>query len=96
MKQLTIIYDSSIEASIKELLDALEVPGVTWIYDVQGRGGRGAKMNSPVFPGNNNIAILVLTPDQVARVHRAIRRLQESFRLKPGVTLLCQDVEVLP
>ncbi|MGV3722515.1 MAG: PG0541 family transporter-associated protein [Actinomycetota bacterium] len=96
MKQLTIIYDSSIEASIKELLDALEVPGITWIYDVPGRGGRGAKMNSPVFPGSNNIAILVLTPEGVARVQRAIRRLQESFRLKPGVTLLCQDVEVLP
>jgi len=96
MKQLTIIYDSSIEASIKELLDALEVPGITWIYDVPGRGGRGSKMNSPVFPGSNNIAIIVLTQEGVTRVHRAIRRLQESFRLKPGVMLLCQDIEVLP
>jgi hypothetical protein len=28
-------------------------------------------------------------------VHRAIRRLQESFRLKPGITILSHDVEVL-
>ena len=96
MKQLTIIYDSSIEGSLKELFDALEVPGITWIYDVPGRGGRGSKMNSPVFPGSNNIAIMILEPEGVTRVHRAIRRLQESFRLKPGVTMLSQDVEVLP
>jgi hypothetical protein len=95
MKQLTIIYDSSIEGSMKELLEALEVPGVTWIYDVPGRGGRGAKMNTPVFPGFNNIAMLVLPEADVARVQRAVRRLQESFRLKPGITILCQDVDVL-
>jgi hypothetical protein len=95
MKQLTIIYDSSIEASMKELLEALEVPGITWIYDVPGRGGRGPKMNSPVFPGYNNIALVVLPEPDVARVHRAIRRLQESFRLKPGITILSHDVEVL-
>ena len=96
MKLLTIIYDSSIDASMLELLDALEVPGITWINDVPGRGGRGPKMNSPVFPGSNNIALVALPPEDVARVQRAIRRLQGSFRLKPGVTILCQDVEVLP
>jgi hypothetical protein len=96
MKLLTLIYDSSIEASMKELLDALEVPGITWVYDVPGRGGRGPKMNSPVFPGSNNIAYMLLTPDQVHRVHRAVRRLQDSFRPKPGITMFTQDVDVLP
>jgi hypothetical protein len=32
----------------------------------------------------------------VRRVHGAVRRLQSSYRLKPGVTMLLQDVEVLP
>lgn len=96
MKLLTIIYDSSIEASMKELLDALELPGITWVYDVPGSGGKGPKMNSPVFPGSNNIAYLVLAPDQVTRVHRTIRRLQDSFRLKPGITMFTQEIDVLP
>lgn len=96
MKLLTIIYDSSIEASMTELLDALQVPGVTWLYDVYGRGGRGAKMNTPVFPGTNNVALVALPDEDVARIHRAIRRLQGSFRLKPGVTIFSQDVEELP
>lgn len=94
-KLLTIIYDSSIEASMAELLDALEVPGITWVKDVPGRGGRGAKMNTAVFPGINHMAVVVLPAEEVPRVQRAIRRLQGSFRLKPGITLLQQDVEEL-
>lgn len=96
MKLLTLIYDSGVESSLTELLDALEIPGITRIYDVLGRGGRGAKMNSPVFPGTNNMAFIILPEDEVPRVHRAIRRLQNSFRLKPGITILSQDVDVLP
>ena len=96
MKLLTIVYDSSVEASMSELLDALEVPGITKVTEVSGRGGRGPKMNTPVFPGTNNIAFVVVPPEQVDRIRRAIRRLQASFRLKPGVTILCQDVEALP
>jgi hypothetical protein len=96
MKLLTIIYDSSIEESMKELLDGLEIRGITWIADVQGRGGRGAKMNTAVFPGSNNVALVALPDDQVARVHRSIRRLQTSYRLKPGITILAQTVEELP
>ncbi len=96
MKLLTIIYDSSIEASMAELLDALEVPGITKITDILGRGGRGPKMNNPVFPGTNNIAYVALPDEDVERVRRSIRRLQHSFRLKPGVMILCQDAEELP
>jgi hypothetical protein len=92
-KLLTLIYDSSIEGSMSELLEALEVPGFTRIADIHGRGGRGPKMNTAVYPGTNNMVLLVLPAEDVPRVHRAIRRLQHSYRLKPGVTLLCQDVE---
>lgn len=79
-----------------ELLEALEIPGVTHLYNVLGRGGRGPKMNTPVFPGTNHMALVALPAGDVPRVERAIRRLQNSFRLKPGVTLMCQDVELLP
>jgi hypothetical protein len=96
VKLLTVIYDSSIEASMTELLDALRIPGITMIRDVFGRGGRGPKMNTPVFPGTNHLVLISIADEEVERVQRAIRRLQGSFRLKPGVTILCQDVEELP
>src|SRR4051794_25690039 len=95
-KLLTLIYDSGVEASMSELLDALEVRGLTRIYDVFGRGGRGPKMNTPVFPGTNNLVYLAVPEEDVPRIHRAIRRLQHSFRLKPGITILSQDVDELP
>jgi hypothetical protein len=96
MKLLTLIYDSSIESSMAELLEALELPGYTHIVEVHGRGGRGVKANSPVFPGTNNVVLTAVHTADVARVQRAIRRLQGSFRLKPGITIFCQDVEELP
>jgi hypothetical protein len=96
MKSLTVIYDSSIHESMVELFDGLEIRGITWIYDVHGRGGRGAKADSPVFPGTNHIALIGLQDEDAPRVHRAIRRLQNSYRLKPGITIFSQEVEELP
>ena len=96
MKLLTMIYDSSIHESIMQLLDGLGIANVTWIYDVAGRGGRGAKMNTPVFPGTNHIALVALPEAELARLRRAVRELQTSYRLKPGIALFSQDVEELP
>lgn len=96
MKLLTIIYDSGIETSMAELLEGLRIPGLTLLRDVHGRGGRGPKENSPVFPGTNNVALVALPDEDVERVRRAIRSLQAGYRLKPGVTILCQDAEALP
>ena len=94
-KLLTIIFDSSIDDSMKDLLSALDLPGITWIHEVWGHGGRGHKMGTAVFPGSNNIALVVLPAEDVARVHRAVRRLQGGYRLKPGITMLLEDVEEL-
>jgi hypothetical protein len=95
VKLLTIIYDSGIEESMSQLLDALGIPGFTRITDLQGSGGRGPKRMNPVYPGSNNLLLVALPDDEVERVRRAIRRLQDSFRLKPGVAILCQEVEEL-
>jgi Nitrogen regulatory protein P-II len=96
MKLLTIIYDSSIEDSMIQLVEDLEVPGFTRFTDLQGRGGRGPKQLNPIFPGSNNVLLAAMPDEQAERVRRAIRRLQSSFRIKPGVTILCQAVEELP
>ena len=96
MKLLTIIYDSSIEDSMLQLVEDLGVPGFTRLTDLQGTGGCGPKQMNPIFPGSNNVLLTAMPDEQVDRVRRAIRRLQASFRIKPGVTILCQEVEELP
>ncbi|MBI3911840.1 MAG: hypothetical protein HY320_13035 [Armatimonadetes bacterium] len=95
MKLLTIIYDTAIDETLTELLQSLAVPGWTKVPGLPGRGGRGPKLNNPVFPGTSSILLISLPDEDVERVRHAIRRLQASFRLKPGVTILAQDVEEL-
>jgi nitrogen regulatory protein P-II len=95
MKLLTIIYDSGVDESMLQLLEGLEVPGYTRITDLHGLGGRGPKQLNPIYPGSNNLLVVAVADEQVERVHHAIRRFQDSFRLKPGITILSQPVEEL-
>ncbi len=96
MKLLTLFYDSGVDQTLMEVLAALDIPGYTKIQDVIGVGGRGPKLNTPVFPGFDNILYIILPTEDVGRVTRAIRRLQTSFRLKPGITMFTQDIDVIP
>jgi hypothetical protein len=94
MKQLTVIYDAAIDESITELIDGLGLPGYTKLFDAQGLGGTGHKLNTPVFPGINNLLLLLLPETAVRSVTDALYRLQASYRLKPGMTLILQDVQI--
>jgi len=68
--------------------------GFTRISGAQGAGGTGLKLNSPVFPGVNNLLLLLLPEEQIARVTEAFYRLQAGYRLKPGMTLILQDAQI--
>jgi hypothetical protein len=93
MKQLTVIYDAAIDESVTELIDGLGLPGYTKLFEAQGLGGAGHKLNTPVFPGINNVLLLLLSEPAVRSVTDALYRLQASYRLKPGMTLILQDVQ---
>ena len=94
MKQLTVIYDAAIDESITELIDGLGLAGYTKLFNAQGLGGTGHKLNSPVFPGINNVLLLLLPEGSVRTVTDSLYRLQASYRLKPGMTLFLQDVQI--
>jgi hypothetical protein len=94
MKQLTVIYDAGIDESVMELLDGLNVPGFTKLYGAHGSGGTGRKLASPVFPGENNVLLLLLPDEAVPAVADALYRLQATYRLRPGLTLVVQEVSI--
>jgi hypothetical protein len=91
-KLLTIIYDSAIDETIMELLGELGVQNYTKIFDSHGLGGRGLKENTPVWPGTNHLLLIAAPEVDVQRIASAVRRLQGTFRLRPGITMLLQDV----
>ncbi len=94
MKQLTVIYDASIDESVSELLEGLNVKGYTKLFGAHGLGGTGRKTNSPVFPGINNVLLILLPEAEIRTITDALYRLQASYRLKPGMTLVLQDVQL--
>lgn len=96
MKQLTVIYDAAIDESMMELIDGLNLPGFTKLPEAHGLGGAGRKLDTPIFPGHNNLLLLLLPDEQVSTVTDALYRLQASYRLKPGMTLVLQDVQIPP
>jgi hypothetical protein len=92
---LTLIYDSAIDETMMELMAELRVSGYTKIFDTQGVGGRGRKENTPVYPGTNFILLIAAPDEETGRITRAVRRLQDTFRLRPGVTMILQDAELV-
>ncbi|MBI3945216.1 MAG: hypothetical protein HY321_04805 [Armatimonadetes bacterium] len=95
MKLVTVIYDGGIDEAVMEQVDAMKLSGWTRFFDAHGFGGTGLKRGDQVFPGLNNILLAALPDERVVELHRRLRKLQESFRLKPGITILAQPVEEL-
>jgi hypothetical protein len=47
-----------------------------------------------VFPGENNVLLLLLPDEAVPAVADALYRLQATYRLRPGLTLVVQEVSI--
>jgi hypothetical protein len=77
------------------LIGELGVQGFTKMFDSHGRGGRGPKENTPVWPGTNHHLLIAAPEVELRRIASAVRRLQGTFRLRPGITLILQDAEML-
>ena len=95
MRLLTVVYDQGIDETLMEHLVELELSGWTKAFNCHGEGGTGRKLGDPVWPGQNNILYLQVPDEQVAGIVDRLRRLQASFRLKPGITIWSQPVDVL-
>lgn len=102
MKLVTLIYDSGIDEAVVEEVDAVvkrvadpHTRGWTRLVDAHGFGGTGYRRGDQIFPGTNNVLLVALPDEFVPDVWRRMRRLQSTFRLKPGITILVQPVEVL-
>jgi hypothetical protein len=96
MKLLTVIYDAGVDESLMELVDGLNLTGFTKLFGAHGNGGTGRKLGTPIFPGENNVLLLLLPDGDVPAVADALYRLQATYRLKPGLTLVVQDALIPP
>jgi hypothetical protein len=91
---LTVVYDSGMDDRVSETLDRLRVAGWTKLFGGHGFGGSGYKQDSPVWPGTVNVLLLVLSPQEAARVETGLRELQGSYRRNPGLTMWTQPASL--
>jgi len=92
---LTVIYDDGIDERVMEAIAACDVSGWTKVHGVHGLGGKGKKLDTPVWPGVNNVILLALSSEKATEVAEAVRALQGTYRRRPGITLWVQPITVL-
>ncbi len=92
---LTVIYDSGVEERLMELIAAQGLEGWTRFEGAHGYGGTTYKLDSPIWPGTNNVLLLAITPEQATHLADSVRALQATYRRKPGITIWLQTVTLL-
>jgi hypothetical protein len=92
---LTVIYDNGVEERLMELVEARDVEGWTRLAGAHGFGGAGYRLDTPVWPGVNNVLLLALPPEKARELAAALRTLQGAYRRKPGITIWMQTVTLL-
>jgi hypothetical protein len=92
---LTVIYDSGVEERLMELIAAQGLDGWTRFTGAHGYGGATYKLDSPIWPGTNNVLLLAVTPEQATQLADAVHALQATYRRKPGITIWLQTVTLL-
>ena len=95
MKLILVIFHEVYRERVRELLEALRVPGYTEFRELSGSGETGRRYDTSVWPGRN---AAVLTVVEAASAERVVKELQ-AFKEGLG-TRVCRPggvkVFVLP
>ena len=74
-----IVYDRAIDEELDETLNNLEIQYYTKWKDVSGIGRNDPHLGDHVWPGLNNVLMIVIDNDKKDTLLERIRSLQSSF-----------------
>ncbi|MGQ9615564.1 MAG: PG0541 family transporter-associated protein [Spirochaetota bacterium] len=74
-----IVYDRAIDEEILDVLNELEIQDYTKWRDVQGVGSHDPHMGDSVWPGLNNVLMVVIDEYKKDILLEKIKSLQSSF-----------------
>ena len=94
MKQVIAIFDSGVLPDIMRVLEELEIRRWTRLPDAKGAGERNIREGSAIWPGLNDVLLLVLPPEKVQPLIERCHAVRDSFPLKPGMRFVVSDCEI--
>ena len=94
MKQVIAVFDSGVLPDIMRVLDGLEIRHWTRLSDAKGAGERNIREGNAIWPGLNEVLLLVLPPEKVEPLVARCHAFRETFPLKPGMKFIVSDCEI--
>ncbi|MGQ9730592.1 MAG: PG0541 family transporter-associated protein [Candidatus Zipacnadales bacterium] len=94
MKQVIAIFDSGVLPDVMRVLEEQGIRQWTRIGDVKGAGERTIREGSSVWPGLNEILLLVLPPEKVEPFIAGCHAVRDRFPLKPGMKFIVSDCQI--
>jgi hypothetical protein len=94
MKSIFITYGQSLNRTIEELLDKLEIRGFTRWEETQGRGSVSGEPHygTHAWPSKNSSVLTVTTDEKAALILNKLRRLNEQTE-EQGLSAFVWSVE---
>ena len=90
-KLLIIIYEEGIRPDVMEVLEREGIKHFTRWTNAEGAGETGPKHGDPVWPGLNDVLLLVLDEPAVEPLIGALHEMRDSFPLTPGLRVIVTD-----
>jgi hypothetical protein len=82
---LMLVYPRDMEETVLDAIRAAGVTGYTFAAGWHGAGHSGPVLGSTVWPGQNDVLLAAVTPEQTDRIVEAVREVHDHRRaILPG------------
>lgn len=94
MKLVYAVFESGVLPDIQRVMEELEITQYTHWSDVKGAGERNVHEGTPVWPGFNEVLLLVIPEEKVQPLIDRCHAVRDTFPLKPGMKFIVTDCEM--
>ncbi len=94
-KLIIMIYDEGIRPDVMAVLERLGVPHFTRWVDAEGAGRTGPRQGNPIWPGLNDVLLVVVAEAQVEPLVQALHELRDSYPITPGMRFIITEAQFI-
>lgn len=90
-KQVVLIVEEGIRPDVLEIMKSQGIEHYTLWTGIEGAGETGPKQGNPIWPGLNDVFLLVLDAEQVEPLVVALHELRDRLPIVPGMKFVVTD-----